>query len=113
MSNHLNADIIVVGAGLVGLSAAISLALTHKKVVLVESQMPNTTEKTDEVNYEQGAKPEVVSGVETGFESDVEPGVESGVEPDAKKMLNKKMKTNLKKWIKHLHSHNGIRGCMP
>ena len=97
MSNHLNADIIVVGAGLVGLSAAISLALTHKKVVLVESQMPNTTEKTDEVNYEQGAKPEVVSGVETGFESDVEPGVESGVEPDAKKNAEQKDENKFKK----------------
>ena len=89
MSNHLNADIIVVGAGLVGLSAAISLALTHKKVVLVESQMLNTTEKKDEVNFEQGAEPEVVSGVETGFESDVE--------PDAKKNAEQKDENKFKK----------------
>ena len=37
MSNHLTTDVIVVGAGLVGLSAAITLALLHKKVVLVDS----------------------------------------------------------------------------
>lgn len=40
MSQHLNADIVVIGAGLVGLAAAIAFAQQGKKIVLLDSKKP-------------------------------------------------------------------------
>lgn len=40
MIKQINADVIVIGAGLVGLAAAIALTLQHKNVVLVSSYKP-------------------------------------------------------------------------
>ena len=59
MSNQLKADIIVVGAGLVGLSAAISLTLTHKKVVLVESQLIGKNHTTIEKNTQKNISEDI------------------------------------------------------
>ena len=51
MSEHLSTDIIVVGTGLVGLSAAISLASANKKIVLINSNLiGNNKENTDNFN---------------------------------------------------------------
>lgn len=36
----IEADIVIVGAGLVGLTAAIAMAKQHKRVVLVDSRPP-------------------------------------------------------------------------
>lgn len=38
MSQQIQTDVVIVGAGLVGLTAAIALAKQHKKVVLIDSQ---------------------------------------------------------------------------
>jgi 2-polyprenylphenol 6-hydroxylase len=47
MTKAIDADIIVVGAGLVGLSAAIAFAKQHKKVVLIDAKKPEI-EKTQD-----------------------------------------------------------------
>ncbi len=46
MTKMIDADIIVVGAGLVGLSATIALAKQHKKVVLVDAKKPEITKQS-------------------------------------------------------------------
>ena len=57
MSKLLSADIVMVGAGLVGLSAAIALAMVHKKVVLIEpkliSRHKENLEKSTEITIEK------------------------------------------------------------
>ena len=42
VNKHIDADIVVVGAGLVGLAAAIAFAKQHKNVVLVDAKKPET-----------------------------------------------------------------------
>lgn len=46
MANKINTDVIVVGAGLVGLAAAIALVLQHKNVVLVSDKPALQTKST-------------------------------------------------------------------
>ena len=57
MSENLSADIVVVGAGLVGLTAAIALAIAHKKVVLIEPKLismhKENLEKSTEITIEK------------------------------------------------------------
>ena len=42
MTKQIDADIVVVGAGLVGLAAAVAFAKQHKNVVLVDAKKPET-----------------------------------------------------------------------
>lgn len=44
MSQQIQTDVVIVGAGLVGLTAAIALAKQHKKVVLIDSQASSKAE---------------------------------------------------------------------
>ena len=57
MSKLLSADIVMVGAGLVGLSAAIALAMAHKKVVLIEPKLismhKENLEKSTDITIEK------------------------------------------------------------
>ena len=48
MSHKIDADIVVVGAGLVGMAAAVACAKLGKKIVLVDSKKPNTQPKSTE-----------------------------------------------------------------
>ncbi|MGZ8269912.1 MAG: FAD-dependent oxidoreductase [Methylophilus sp.] len=47
MSQQIQTDVVIVGAGLVGLTAAIALSKQHKKVVLIDSQVPSKAELSD------------------------------------------------------------------
>ncbi|MGV3582305.1 MAG: FAD-dependent oxidoreductase [Methylophilus sp.] len=44
MSQQIQTDVVIVGAGLVGLTAAIALSKQHKKVVLIDSQVSSKAE---------------------------------------------------------------------
>jgi 2-polyprenylphenol 6-hydroxylase len=53
MIKRVNADVVVIGAGLVGLAAAIALAMQHKNVALVSSYKPAMPSQPESATWDE------------------------------------------------------------